>query len=153
VAERVAIGGSYNVAKASEPDQNVFGWFSVAALADGSPVADREGDVIPIEELEKASHEFVRFARASGVEHNGEDPDGELITSIVFSDDIIDALSTDGTTGEIDQELASIMKARLPRGWFGGFHIPDPEVWSQTLASGKSSFSIEGYADETEESR
>ena len=146
----VKLEGSYRVAKATEADQNIFGWFSVGALADGEAVVDADGDIIPVEELAKAGFEFTKTARGSGEEHDGGVSDGELITSITFSDDILDAMSVDPITGDVIEPLRKALHDHMPRGWFGGFHIPDAEAFERAKTE-KSEFSIEGQAAEWEE--
>lgn len=145
----VQLGGSYQVAKASVPDQNIFGWFSVGALADGEAIIDADGDIIPVEELAKAAHEFTKAARGSGEEHDGGVADGELITSITFSDDILDAMSVDPVTGDVIKPLRKALHEHMPRGWFGGFHIPDAEAFERSRTE-KTEFSIEGTANSAE---
>jgi hypothetical protein len=144
-----SVAGSYIVTKTSGEARNAYGWFNIAASADGDPVVDLHGDVIHVDDLEEAAHEFVKDARVSGVEHDGGEPDGELIASIVFTDDVIDALSTDPRSGDVNEPLRKALRDHMPRGWFGAFHIGDEQAWEQTK-SGKSAFSIEGYAEEAE---
>lgn len=148
MAESIELRGEYRVAKAVATDQNVFGWFSVAALND-EDVVDVDGDIIPVEELEMASWDFVKSARMSGEEHDGGEKDGHLIASIVFTDDMLDALSVDPDTGEINQAFRKSLYDNMPRGWFGGFHIPSEEAFERAKED-KTEFSIEGYAEAVE---
>jgi hypothetical protein len=148
--DRVELAGTYTVAKAVEPAQNVFGWFSVGAVASGEPVIDIDDDIIPPEELERASWDFVKSARMSGEEHDGGTKDGHLVASIVFTDDMLDALSIDPGTGEVNEPLRKALREHMPRGWFGGFHLPDAEAYQRAKAE-KTEFSIEGYATVIEE--
>ena len=144
------VSGSYRVTKTSVvEEQNAYGWFNIASRG-GDLVVDAHGDVIHVDDLQNAAHEFVREARVSGVDHNGEEPDGQLIASIVFTDDVIEAISTDPATGELNAELHDVMKRHIPRGWFGGFHIPGVDAW-QAMKEGKASFSIKGWAEEVED--
>lgn len=148
--DRIELAGTYTVAKAAEPDQNVFGWFSVGAVASGAAVVDIDDDIIPPEELERASWDFVKSARMSGEEHDGGDKDGLLVASIVFTDDMLDALSVDPATGEVNEPLRKALHEHMPRGWFGGFHLPDRESFERARTE-KTEFSIEGYATQIEE--
>ena len=141
------VTGTYRVEKTDVPEQNVFGWFSFAAHPDGGTHVDLDGDVISPEELERASYQFVKEARVSGEGHDGGDPDGALIASIAFTDDIIDALSIDPVTREPNQELRKAMKDHMPRGWFGGFHLDSREAWDRVVSGELPEFSIEGTAD------
>jgi hypothetical protein len=145
-----SFSGRYAVTKTSSNDEarNAYGWFNIATR-DGADVVDAHGDQIHVDDLEIAAHEFVKDARVSGVEHDGGEPDGELISSIVFTDDVIQAIATDPQTGLVNDELHTVMKRHIPRGWFGAFHIADPMAWEQTK-NGKSAFSIEGWAEEAE---
>lgn len=129
--ETTVISGEYAIAKADDSLQNVFGWASVAVAKNGATVVDGEGDIIDVADLELAAYDFVLDARGSGEDHNGEPVDGQLIESVVFTEDKVAALGLE--------------KGALPLGWFVGFHIPDRGAYERTKTS-KAGFSIEGRA-------
>lgn len=138
------ISSRYSITKASD-QQTLYGWLNVSTLPDGTEVVDTDGQNIPIAELEKAAHKFLKGAtRSSGVDHDGGATDGEMVSSIVMTEDVIDALSTDPSNGEPIADLRAMMKAHLPRGWFGAFHIADPDAWAEAKEMGRQAFSVEG---------
>lgn len=125
------VHGKYEIAKADDTAQNLFGWASVAISKDGTDVVDSEDDIVDIADLEAAAYDFVLDARGSGEDHNGEPIDGELIESMVFTPDKIEALG--------------LAKGALHQGWFLGFHVPDRDAYERAKKS-KTAFSIEGTA-------
>jgi hypothetical protein len=143
--ERIDIEGTYKVAKSVDVQQKVFGWASVAATPDGERHVDFQDDVIDPGDLEAAAHEFTKEARRSGEDHDGGDHDGELISSMVFTDEMIEALSINPDTGDRIEPLYEAMSKHLHRGWFVGFHLPDSDAFERAVTE-KSEFSIEGTA-------
>lgn len=107
----------------------VYGWASVANDKDGNPVIDSQGDVISIEELEKAAFDFVRFNGTGGEMH---DPDrmgvSQLVESFVFTPQKL--------------ELLGLPEKSLPQGWFVGFKVHDAETWQKVKNGNYKSFSI-----------
>ncbi len=107
----------------------VYGWASVANDKDGNPVIDSQGDVISIEELEKAAFDFVCFNGMGGEMH---DPDrmgvSWLVESFVFTPQKL--------------ELLGLPKDALPQGWFVGFKVRDAETWQKVKNGDYKSFSI-----------
>jgi len=146
-----SISSPYTVTKTGDEQQTLYGWMNVANLADGTDVIDSDGEHIPIEDLEAGAHEFLMSSAVSGVDHNGGATDGSMVTSIVFTDDVIDALTVDPQTGDVIEPLRKAMRDHLPRGWFGAFHIADEAAWAEAKASPRQAFSVEGTADYTEE--
>lgn len=117
-------------AKIAKVDEHlVFGFASVSANADGQPIVDDAGDVIPIEELEQAAYKFVLESRQGGEMH--ETIGGAvLIESMIFTPQKLELLNVDS----------------IPYGWWVGFKIVDEELW-QKIKSGKyPMFSIGGSA-------
>ena len=62
----------------------VYGWASVANDKDGNPVVDSQGDIISIQELEKAAFGFVRFNGTGAAMHQVMGV-GTVVESIVFT--------------------------------------------------------------------
>lgn len=131
----------FTVAKADEERHMVFGWASIAALADGTTVEDYQKDVLEIEELEQAVYEYVLYFRDGGEMHQRRGI-GVLVESVVFTPDKLEAMG--------------IPEGTLPNGWWLGLKITDDEVWEKVKDGTYSMFSIEGEAtrealEETEE--
>ncbi len=110
--------------------RHVFGWASVAQDRDGHPVVDLGGDLIPVTELEKAAHAFVKDSRVGGEMHQGE-PENRLIASLVFTEDIQKALGIPPNT--------------IPVGWFVGFEVT-PDAFERVKKGARLQLSIEGKA-------
>jgi hypothetical protein len=145
-----AFHSEYRVTKANE-HQTLFGWLNVSTEPDGTDVVDSDGQNIPIGELERAAYAFLKSVSApSGVDHDGGDPDGEMVASVVFTDDVLDALSVDPATGEPIEPLRKALREHMPRGWFGAFHIADEAAWVAARDGDRQAFSVEGYAGRME---
>ena len=120
----------FQIIEKSIDRRQVFGWASVAQDRDGHPVVDLGGDLIPVAELEKAAHTFVRDARVGGEMHAGN-PDNRLIASLVFTEDI--------------QRALGIPAGSAPVGWFVGFEVT-PDAFDRVRKGARLRFSIEGTA-------
>jgi hypothetical protein len=115
-----------NFAKASVTGQVVGGWASVVKV-NGEVVEDYQGDIIPIDELRKAAHQFVCDARVAKAMHAGN-PVGEVVESVIVDDDFAEALGiTDGK-----------------RGWWIVMKINDPAVQEGIRKGIYRAFSIGG---------
>lgn len=131
-AVSVTVDGVVEIAKVDEVQRNVFGWASVVAKADGTVVVDHQGDIIDADELEHAAYRFMAESRASGTDHDGAAPDGEVIESMVMTIDKARAMGIpDGT---------------VPTGWWLGVHIADEAAFTKARAGDRAFFSIEGSA-------
>jgi hypothetical protein len=124
--------GMQRVAKVDEAQQNVFGWASIVAKADGTVIEDHQGDVIDPGELESAAYQFMSDSRASGIDHDGQPADGEVIESMVMTTEKAQAMGIPAGT--------------VPTGWWLGVHIPDAEQFAKTRTGERAFFSIEGTA-------
>lgn len=122
----IAKGEAFNVRKVDEEKRLVFGWFSVCEKG-GEPVFDREGDMIPPDELEKAAYDFVLNARVAGEVHMRKGV-GDLVESIMFTVEKQEALGID---------LGMV-------GWWGGFKVTDDTVWKSIKDGDYPMFSIGG---------
>ena len=124
-------GQMFTVAKADDERHMVFGWASVATLADGTTVEDYQKDILDIDELEEAVYNYVLFFRDGGEMHQRRGV-GVLVESVVFTPDKRKAMGIpDGT---------------LPDGWWLGLKITDDDVWEKVKDGTYSMFSIEGEA-------
>lgn len=121
----------FAVAKADEERHMVFGWASVAALADGTTVEDYQRDILDIEELEEAVYNYVLYFRDGGEMHQRRGI-GVLVESVVFTPDKLQAMG--------------IQEGKLPYGWWLGLKITDEDVWAKIKDGTYSMFSIEGEA-------
>ena len=120
------------VSKVDEAQQNVFGWASIVTKADGTVVEDHQGDVIDPADLEHAAYQFMAESRASGQDHDGETPDGEVIESMVMTTEKAAAMGIPAGT--------------VPVGWWLGVHIPDAGAFAKARNGERAFFSIEGTA-------
>jgi len=114
------------ISKLNEDKQIVYGWASVIEDG-GKPVVDSQGDVISVDDLTKAAHNFISTCRAAKALHDGEQI-GEFVESLVFTHDIQKSLGID--LGKV--------------GWFVGFKVNDPEVWKGVKAGRFKMLSIGG---------
>ena len=120
-----------SVVRKDEKTRRVFGWFSIAKTKDDKPLIDRHGDVIAVEDLEKAADEFVRSWRQGGEDHRGPAPN-DLIASIVLTRELQDAIG--------------VPPGVLPQGWLGGFRVSE-EAFQRIAKGDLLMFSIEGEAE------
>ena len=124
-------GRLFSVAKADDERHMVFGWASVAELADGTTVEDYQRDILEIDELEDAVYNYVLFFRDGGEMHQRRGI-GVLVESVVFTPDKLKAMG--------------IPEGMLPSGWWLGLKITDDAVWEKVKNGTYSMFSIEGEA-------
>jgi hypothetical protein len=126
-------GRVVSIAKVAPEKQLVFGWLSVAVDEDGELVEDLHEDEIPPDELEGAAYEFVLMHRNAGEMHEHTSGIGRLIESFCTTPEKLRAMG--------------IPKGVLPEcGWWVGFKIDDPEVWTKIKSGEYSAFSIGGTA-------
>jgi len=108
-------------------------------------MVDSQGDYIEPTELEKAAYEFVATCRVGGDMHVRKGT-GELVESIVFTDEKRQALATDPTTGKVDEVALAVFKATIPDGWWVGYRISDPVQWEMVKSGERPMFSVHGRA-------
>lgn len=114
-----------NIAKRDDEKFLVFGW---ASMAD---VEDSQGDVISIDELEKAAYDFVLHSRNGGEMHEVFGV-STLIESFIVTPEKLTALG--------------LAEDALPQGWWVGFKVHDTEAWQKIKNGDYSMFSIGGRA-------
>lgn len=121
------------VAKADADRQHIYGWASVSTV-NGEHVVDKQGDVIPVDEIEKAAYEFVQFSRDMGDMHRAIGV-GRMIESCVFTAE--KAACGIAAKNENGQPI---------EGWWVGFHVIDPASWKAIKAGERPELSIGGRA-------
>lgn len=108
--------------------QLIFGWASVVEK-DGKPVIDKQGDIIPVEELENAAYEFTLNSR-SGSDMHRQHGVSKLVESVVFTKEKQAAFGVD---------LGMV-------GWWVGFKVHDTDLWAAHKRGERPEFSIGGAA-------
>lgn len=112
--------------------RQAFGWASIVTK-DGSPVVDRQGDYIDINDLEDAAYRYVHKSRVGGDMHrrNGEAPHhvSDMIESVVFTPEKIEKMG---------------LPSDFPQGWWVGYQIHDEDTWQEVRKGGRTGFSIHG---------
>lgn len=119
----------FKIEKTDDDQRLVFGWASVAVGDDGAPVVDHDGDIIPVQELEKAAYDFVLHSGQASDAHERAGI-GQLVESMVITDEKRDRMG--------------FGKGRS--GWWVGFKVHDDKVWKLVKSGDYSEFSIEGEA-------
>lgn len=115
------------VLKLDEDRRMVYGWASVISK-NGTPIIDRQGDVVTTDELRSAVHDFMKH-RTAGDMH-GELGVGEVVESFVLDRAVQKSLG-------IDLGI---------EGWYVGVHVPNDEVWEKVKDGTYGAFSIGGSA-------
>lgn len=126
VVEKQDFSISFEITKMDADKQQIFGWASVATI-NGEAVVDKQGDIIPIDELEKAAYDFLLDGGVMGDMHERVGV-GRPIESMVFTKAKCDALGI-----KMDRE-----------GWFVGFQVDSPDVWKSHKEGKRPEFSIGG---------
>lgn len=123
------ISSTVNIIKADDEQRIVWGWASVAT-ENGEPVFDVHGDHIPMEELTKASVDFMRNYRVGKTEHVGKQT-SEVIALLPLSKSLADALGI-----QTNRE-----------GLIVGFKVHDEATWSGIKSGDLPAFSIGGRGE------
>lgn len=123
------INSSVSIIKADDEQRIVWGWVSVAT-ENGEPVYDVHGDYIPMEELTKASVDFMRNYRVGKTEHFGKQT-SEVIAMLPLSKSLADALGI-----KTDRE-----------GLIAGFKVHDDATWKGVKSGNLPAFSIGGRGE------
>lgn len=120
------------IEKTDEEQQMVWGWAYLTQDDAGHQVVDHGGDVITIDDIQKAAEDFIMESRVGGVMH--EEVAGFVSQSIVVTD-------------ELARELGLTTRKR---GWLIGFKVTDPDAWEAVKAGKLRAFSIGGTANPEE---
>lgn len=134
----IKMGGGFQVrvpvAKSAQDGDavTVTGWAAVITHADGTPVIDYDGDLIPVAELEGAAHRALK--RSSGAGRVGDMHDNlgaaDLVESMVLT----------------AEKRAALGFGTGPEGWAVTLRVNDPELAKQIRTGEKSELSIRGSA-------
>jgi hypothetical protein len=121
----------FKILKSDGEKQHIYGWASVV-YKDGKVVVDKQGDIIPIEELENAVVDYMLTSRVGRDMHKG-DAKSRLIFSAI-------------NTPELQHAFPEMFKQSDTIGWVAGFKIDDPELWDMIKSGERPEFSIGGAA-------
>jgi cation transport regulator ChaB len=125
-ADDVTISIDAEIQKSDDELRVVYGWASVVENADQT-VVDWHDDVITVDDIVAAAHDYVTNSRKAKVMHNGG-AIGHVVESLVFTKEIQDALKIN--LGKV--------------GWFIGMKITDDEYYSRVKSGDYKMFSIGG---------
>lgn len=113
------------IEEVSEDQRLVGGWFSV--VHDGeNPVVDHQGDLIELDDLRKAVHEFVKV-RVGKSMHEGEQV-ADLVEVVIVDDTLRKALGA----------------PKGPTGAWAVWKVNDDETWKKIKNGDLAAFSIGG---------
>lgn len=120
------------ISKMDTDKRQVFGWASIVEM-DGKPVVDLQGDIMTVEEIEKAAYDYVLNSRKGGNQHE-RTADGPRHVS-----DLVESFLV---TPEKKEQMG--LPDSVPTGWWVGFQINDDETWDQVKKGKRTEFSIHG---------
>lgn len=143
--EKSAVDMAGEITGVDEDRHQVFGWASIVQK-DGRPVVDLQGDYITVDELEKAAYDYVHKSRIGGAMHRRVDEHGVLIekNQPYHAADLIESFVV---TPEKVEKMG--LPESTPIGWWVGFKVNDPEVWSVVKSGEWKGFSIHGTGKRT----
>lgn len=139
--DSVDLGWDGSISKVDTDKRQVFGWCSLTEV-NGEKVVDRQGDYIPLNEVEKSAYNYVIHSRKGGDMHrrDGEQPlhTSDMIESFVVTPEKLENLGLEPDA--------------LPHGWWVGFKINDDKQWEEVKKGDKVHFSIHGKGKRVEKS-
>lgn len=125
------LGITFEFEKADTTGRFVRGWASVSTDG-GKAITDHQGDIVTVDELRKAAHQFVCDARVAKAMHSGKAV-GEVVESVIIDDAFAKALGATETK----------------RGWWIGMVINDESVQKRVRSGEFRAFSIGGRGRRT----
>ena len=117
------------ITKVAAEERLAFGWASVVTDDCGETLVDHQDDRISIPELEKAAYTYVQHSREATEMHVRKGI-AELVESVVITPEKREAMGIGAGVS----------------GWWVGFHVSDPDVWSKVKDGTYTEFSIGGSA-------
>lgn len=128
-----SFGVSIPVVKVDAEQRLVTGWASLATDGGGKPVIDSQGDIIPIDELEKAAHEAFKAGGAGRAGDMHETPNtADIVESFVATPEKMKALGYDSDGKS---------------GWIVTLKVNDDEQWALVKSGQRLELSIRGTAE------
>lgn len=127
------------ISKVDEDKRQVFGWASIVEV-NGEPVADLQGDIIGLEEIEKSAYDYVIKSRKGGDMHRRNHDD-----TPVHSSDMIESFLV---TPEKIAKMG-LPEGSLPIGWWVGYQVNDDDAWNLVKSGKRTAFSIHGRGHRT----
>jgi len=119
------------VVKFDEDQQLAFGWLYVSRRKDGSQVVDHSGEIISVDELEKAAIAYALDHREAKEMHTGGGV-GRLVEIFV-------------STAE-KRAAMGIPEGVLPDGIWVGYKVDDRDTWKRVRSGDLKMFSLGGRA-------
>lgn len=120
---------SVPISKVDAEKRQVFGWASVVTDESGAAIVDKQGDIIPVDELERAAYGYVLKSR-EGADMHERRAVSDLIESVVLTAEKREAMGVPAG----------------PCGWWVGYQVQDAEAWAAIKSGDRSEFSIGGRA-------
>lgn len=131
-ADAFSASFDFKITKLDDEKQMVYG-FAAVSKVHGEDVCDLQGDVLSMEEITKAAHNFMTHHRVGGEMHYAGVQRGNIVESICIDADVKKTL---GIT-------------RPEEGWYIGYHVTDPAVWQDVKSGRYPAFSIGGTGRRT----
>lgn len=132
MADTVEKSLEFAVRKTDDAAQMVYGWANVAALPNGEPLIDLQGDLIPLPILEEAMYEYAKSSRGLNFMHEGP-VRGQLVEMLMFTPEKI--------------AMLGLPAESVPLGAFVSYHIPDAADYRLAKVQKYFAFSIEGTCE------
>ena len=117
------------IAKINASKRIIFGVIYTIQKS-GRPVVDAQGDMVSLDEIEKAAHAYLSAGRTMDVRHN-EERAGYLVESLIVDPQKRDAM---GLPPETDM------------AWWGAFKIENEVTWAAVISGELTEFSFGGRA-------
>lgn len=133
---------SGEISKVDEEKRQVFGWCSLTKV-NGEDVIDRQGDYIPLDEVEKSAYNYVIHSRKGGDMHK-RDGDAPLHTSDLIESFVVTPEKLESLGLEPDA---------VPHGWWVGFKVNDDDQWEAVKKGDRAHFSVHGKGRRKEVSK
>jgi hypothetical protein len=121
--------------KADADRRLIYGWASVSAI-DGSHVIDKQGDIIPIDALERAVIQYGLESRDGSDMHEPETRGQmKLVQGLVFTPEL-----------EKLNVVAKNDDGKVIHGWLACYYVPNDKLWAAIKRGDRPELSIGGQA-------
>jgi len=123
------------IEKTDEPQRMAFGWLSVAKTRDGATVVDHHGHIVPPEELEQATYDYMLNSRRGDSRHGprfgGKRSVAKLVECMAFTQEKMAAIG--------------IPEGSVHEGTWVGYKYHDEEAWRDIESGVTRMFSFGGH--------